>query len=569
MRIRVDVSYKKISTPIRLLFVFNSKLFIATHPKLWIIDCSGKQYPEVDLLGLDIIEVAYRNKMIFATIASGEALFCKLGHQTFTRMPTRPDLIRFGSYILFSRGRDLFVIRNPEQGAFDKVCSFEGCITDFACTSRRIVILVGHKVYWSSWNPRKGKMGTAFQEVAYLASFVCRKLHVNCLSVFFAESSEYLVCMMKYKPVLIEKPKFYYNLSLTKYHVVFLSDRVLIFSIFSGRVEKTVSLTGFSSVYDVREDKLWIYANSLFKVSINVPRGKVSRYLVEQKMFRRAISADNTRKDVVEEYARHLFRKKRFRKALEYLSLLGKQFYFDKAKLIRNSIGEKAFMVDFYSDLSRGLNLPGRLFLNFLIKKAFNSGEHLELVSKILLARKNYRSFIRLIRKHKDKKIRLFFVERTENGLCSEEEKKAIHKYNLYFNTRSLVLQSIAAKKFKKAKNDIVEAYKEKVLNRDVVEGAEVLLSHIRSKPLTYIFTRLLGKRCLLFMYNHQAYANLPYYIRFSAEVLEDLQLMLKIMGSLSEEIEKLSLYALKKRIHSTGIFEAFLETARFIFKLE
>lgn len=566
---KVYVSYKKITVPIGPFFASDNKLFIVVNSKLWVIDCSGRQYPDIDLQKLKVAEIRYRRKTIFAKTDGKEVFICKLGKSVFSKIPIDFDLVKFGKHILFSKRNSLYALKDPEKGIFDRVHTFEKSIADFACTSRQIFILVGPKVYWSFWNPKRLQEGIFVQPVDFLVNFMCKKLHVNCLSIFFAENTEYLICILKNKPILITKPDFYYNVSFMKYQVVFLAEKLLIFSIFTGKIEKSVSLTGFSSVYDIQTGKLWVYANFLFEISVIISRSKISRCLMDQQMFRRAIAVDKSRLDILEEYVRYLFRKKSFKRALKYFSMLEKAFYFDKVKVLRNASRAEVFMISFYSDISKDIAIPGRIFIKFLIERAFLVGEHLELVSKILFSRKKFLSFIRIIKRHRTKKLKFPFIERLDQEACSPEERQAIHRYNLYFNTKYLISQSITMKRFKEAKKDLVKAYKEKVLNKETLESAEPLIHRIRSKSITYIFTAFLGNRCLEIMHQYQAYTNLPYYIRFSQKVVEDLQIILKLVNTLPKKVEEQTFCELKKRLYSTGILETFLETVDFVSRMK
>ena len=107
------------------------------------------------------------------------------------------------------------------------------------------------------------------------------------------------------------------------------------------------------------------------------------------------------------------------------------------------------------------------------------------------------------------------------------------------------------------------------MLNKETIESAAPLIHRIRSKSITYIFTGFLGNRRVEIMHQYQAYTNLPYYIRFSPKVVEDLQIILKLVNILPKKVEEETFCALKKRLYSTGIFEAFLETVEFVSRMK
>lgn len=274
---KIEVAYKRISAHIKLLFVKNNRFFIVIGTKLWVIDYSGRLFPEIDTSSIDIAEINTRGKTVFLATSTHEVFTCKLGSSTPTRTPIIFSVISFGKHILYAHGKSLFMLTDSAKTFPKHLCSFSDDINDVAYSHRKIFVIVATRVLSAHWDQATAIDICSFLTIGFLSNVSCKKLHTNSLDILIAETDNYLISLFPNAPTLVTKPEFCYDFSFTKYHAVFLSESIFIVSLFSGSVEKVVRLTAFSSVFDVKTNKLWVYSNSLFEITIEEPASTISK----------------------------------------------------------------------------------------------------------------------------------------------------------------------------------------------------------------------------------------------------------------------------------------------------
>lgn len=559
---KVEVAYKRISAHIKLLFVKNDRFFILIGTKLWVIDYSGRLFPDIDTSGIDIAQINTRGRMVFLATGTHEIFTCRLGSSTPTRTSIMFSAIRFGKHILYSHGKSLFLLANTAKMLSKHLCSFGDDIYDVAYTRRRIFVIVATKVLSAHWDPAAAMDASSFVSIGFLSGVSCKKLHTNSLHVLIAETDSYLISLFPNAPILITKPGLCYDFSFTKYHAVFLSESILVVSLFSGSVEKVVRLTAFSSVFDTKTNKLWVYSNSLFEITIEEPAGTISKHLAGQHMFRHAIRASQGSPDIIGMYVVHLFEKKQPQRALRYFDLLREPFYFSEERLIENAEQSKAVSpVVFSCRLVQNVEVPEHVFLKFLFKRAIVCGEHVEFLSRMLFLRKKFVLFAKLAKTLSANGSKIAYIEGMDYAQCTLDEKKAVDRYNMYCNPRKLVLQKLVDKKHLCARKAFLWAHRKQKIKKGEYGDLGLLLTRVKSKSITRVFVEALGSECLSAMQKNKAYMNLAYYVRFSKSILDDMQHILRMAESIPSKTHRKVLAALARRLSPEGRFEPFLRT--------
>lgn len=563
---KIDVAYKRISAHIKLLFVKNDRFFVLIGTRLWVIDYSGRLFPDIDTSNIDIAEINTRGKLVFLATGTHEMFTCKLGSSILTRTSIMFSTIRFGKHILYSHGKSLFVLYDSSKMLSKHVCSFGDDIYDVAYSRRRVFVIMGTKVLSAYWDPEAAIDASLFVSIGFLSGVSCKKLHTNSLHILIVETDNYLISLFPNTPILITKPSFCYDLSFTKYHAVFLSESIFIVSLFSGSVEKVVRLTAFSSVFDAKTNKLWVYSNSLFEITIEEPASTISKHLAGQHMFRHAIRASQGSPDIIGMYVMHLFEKRQHQRALKYFELLREPFYFSEKQLLENVVqGRAVFPVEFSCRFVEKAEVPEHVFLKFLFKRAITNGDHIEFLSRMLFLRKKFGLFTKLAKTLPAKSSKIKYIEEMDYTKCTPDEKKAINKYNMYHSPAKFVLQKLVDKKHYCASKAFLWAHCKQKIKKSEYRGLVLLLTHVKSKSITKIFTETLGSRCLSTMSNNKAHMNLAYYVRFSKSILEDMQHIFRMAKSIPSKIHRKVLAALERKLSLEGDFEPFLRTFELI----
>lgn len=563
---KIEVAYKRISAHIKLLFVKNDRFFILIGAKLWVIDYSGRLFPDIDASNIDIAQINTRGRLVFLATGTHEIFTCRLGSSTLVRTPVMFSAIRFGRHILYSHGKSLFVLADSAKMLSKHLCSFGDDIYDVAYTRRRIFAIVATKVLSAHWDPATAIDASSFVSIGFLSGISCKKLHTNSLHILIAETDNYLISLFPNAPILITKPGFCYDFSFTKYHAVFLSESILIVSLFSGSVEKVVRLTAFSSVFDTKTNKLWVYSNSLFEITIEEPADTISKHLAGQHMFRHAIRASQGSTDIIGMYVVHLFEKKQPQRALRYFDLLREPLYFSEKQLIENAEqGRAVSPVEFSCRLAENVEVPEHVFLKFLFKRAIVSGEHVEFLSRMLFLRKKFGLFARLTKTLSADSSKITYLEGIDYSKCTPDEKKAVDRYNMYRNPGKLVLQKLEDKKHSCARKAFLWAHRKQKIKKSEYRDLGLLLARVKSKSITRAFVEALGSECLSAMQNNKAYMNLAYYVRFSKSILDDMQHIFRMAESIPSKIHRKVLAALERKLSPEGRFEPFLRTFELI----
>lgn len=261
----VDVTHKKTTLPIEAFDACANTLLILANNKLWVINCLGVQYPDIEVSGIRVCKVRLVGKTVFLVTDAKEILFCTLGGHVLTKMPVMFDVVRFGKQLMFSSKNTLFTLKDC-VGEPHVICGFAETLTDFVSSKGRVFVVLSRKVLWARM--RGTIESSVFCPVAMLTNFEWDAVHANSEETVFAENTDYIVCLTKRKPILVKKPSVYYDVCFARRHVVFLAQKVHFVSIITGQVEKVVGLTGFKSACDFRTNSVWVYANSLFEMRI-------------------------------------------------------------------------------------------------------------------------------------------------------------------------------------------------------------------------------------------------------------------------------------------------------------
>ncbi|KAF7682744.1 hypothetical protein TCON_2041 [Astathelohania contejeani] len=513
--------------------------------KLYVIELSGDILPDFEINGYSIMNLLISKFKIFIITQRSELLIADLRDKSienlgvlgknYKALPMFPHSI--GMY--YNTKSEIKILKDISNNSVDDVVlSMDTEIIDFYKFYSLYCVLTKNDVYIISMKNKKKREMKMFNSLGFY------KIFGNDLGWIVLENPFYFVILYKFRFIkAVDKPSPFYKIIITDYFLILLSYKVFIHSLITGNVEYTISLTAFDGCYDFKLKILWLYSISFYEIYLVNYNNDVIKDLIMTDNYNMALKLCQSpakRANIYNLYAKYLFRKNNFRKSIKMYGKGSISYKFNRLEILEmiKNKKERAFNIMFEDGTLASINI--NMLIKFLWMKVVRQNIDYDYLFYILYLKSRYKRLKMLINLLRNRNLKVSYIRKTNITRIDLKRKKIFLYYYKLMEPATYINYLLNKNKVKKIIYYLQYLILEKNMNEEnLAKKILFLILSIKSMAIVKLLYPSQRSYLLEYMYKHNNYINLEYYLSIAEDLFEDLQTIFRILWFIN--IEKFS----------------------------